>query len=536
MSRLERFSENTILESLGFGLKKRTIAVVVADNEMSLSQHNLNDVVKAVKEGIIANQFNAVTFHLSTLCDDLTCGTYANKFVLPMRDSVSNTVECYGSIDDIDGFVFVANQPTVIAGMLFGAIRSNKPCLFVSGGYMPTACVNNTKYGFNSSYEFVGASNTGQMSAEDLENMKSQLITCFGNASDSYAANSASILVESVGLALQGNSTYPAYSNQRILLARKTGERITTMVEKIITPQLFINDESLATALAVDLSFGSSSVSFLNMLALLRINKNKNPLQYIVEMSKQIPRLVDISSSSGIFMEDFAEAGGVYALLTQLRKLGHTTLKHTAYNGKQVGEVIKGCQLSEGKGISFTNTKPRGLTFLNGNIAETGAISFLNEVPVFTGKAKVFDCEESAFDAILCREIKKGDVLVIINEGPKSGPGMREIRLPIALLKGMDLDRDVAVITDGRVENISRGIVVGCVTPETCQNGNIQLIQNNDTIEINLQKGKVTVDVSSKDLNKREKSYVCKKVEASSYLNKFANSARSAMEGVTVAK
>ena len=393
---------------------------------------------------------------------------------------------------------------------------------------MPTAQVGDNKTGFNQTYSYLGMANAGTLSADAVEAFKEEVMTAFGCASDGYDANSGNIMAEALGLALEGNSTLRATANRRALLARKTGERIVKVIDNVITPKSVVTEEALTAWLAVDLALGSSSASILNLLAIAKtIGLKKFNLDFISEFGKKIPHYAFLSSRTQFFMENFAAEGGVYGLIAEMSRAGLISAKYGVYTGQPMQSLVKSSSYA-----ASVVAKRSPLRVINGNIAEGGAVSFLNEVSVFSGKAKVFDSQEAAFEAIVNREISKGDALVIKNEGPSSCPGMREVRLPLALLAGLNLDKEVAVITDGRIQNISRGIAVGNITPETGKDGGaLHLLQNNDPITIDLSKGRIAVDVPSKELSKRGRVADRKKQETEGYLERYAVAASPASEG-----
>ena len=527
MSNLERVSEEIVLQNIGHNTKKRTVAVVVAENEMSLKHRNLSTIVNAVKLGVRSTQNNAAVFTVPSICDDITAGTAASKNLVPMRNLVADIVESYGSLQSVDGFVFVANQPLTIAGMLIGALRVNKPSLFISGGYMPSAVYRGNRISFNESYLYRGKTFSGELSAFDIEALTDEVITSFACPADSYDANSGSVLVEALGLALEGNSTVAANSHKRAVLARKTGEKIIKVLDAV-TPRMIVNEESLTAALSVDLAMGSSSTSILNILALAKtVGLKKFNYETISELAKRVPHYFNLSERTQSFMDDFALAGGVYGLLMDLVKTAEISMKYATYANAPMGSLAKAVSLK-----SEPIGKRSPLRIVNGGLAEDGAVSFQNEVASFAGKAKVFDSQEEALDAIVNRSITKGDVVVIRNEGPTSCPGMREVRLPLGLLVGLGLDKDVALITDGRIQNISRGIAVGNISPESGKDGSLlHLLMSGDPIAVDFSKGKITVDVPAKDLAKRKKVADSKKVEATGCLAKYALTATSAEQG-----
>lgn len=521
---IEQFTEQLSLEALGLNLQKKTVAIVTAFNEMSVANSGLEKIVQHVKSGVASADFNAVTFNLPCLCSDLTMGAEANKYVLPMRDNVADIVETFGALNNIDGFVFVANDAATVAGMLMGCLRVNIPSLFIGGGCMRTAEIGDKKMGFYSAYEQTGLLKSGKITLADLEKIQKDLVKGSGNASDNYSANSSLIIAEALGLSLPKASTAPSYEKERTDLAYKTGVTITEMVKNVMTPRSIASAEAIKTAVCVDIALGSSSTSIVNLLAIARETGNEISYEDICEWKSGVPRLVEISTKNQCFIEDFNAAGGVYAVIKQLVANGNCDGIYKIYDGKPMLLHTDELDFKPNDVIKDVKKKRQNpLKIVYGNLAENGAVAFLNEVPAFTGAAKVFENEESALDAISSRMVKAGDVVVIRNEGPESGPGMRDIYLPISMLVGLDLDKSVAVVTDGRAANISRGVVVGNVSGETADpKGLLDIIQNGDTIEINLQKERINLKLTAKDIEKRKKYLVPHRNDVSVFLQKYA--------------
>ena len=531
---IEQFTEQLSLEALGIDLHKKTVAIVTACNEMSVANSGLVKVAEKVKEGIIACDFNAVTFNLPSLGADITLGEETNKFELPMRDSIADIVEMYATLNAIDGFVFVANDTFSVAGMLIGSLRANVPSLFIGGGIMKTAEINGKKVGFYSAYESAGLLKGGRMTLSDLEKIQKNLIQGNGNASDSYMANSSLIIAEALGLALPKTSTVPSYTEEITQLAYDTGLSITKMVKNVMTPRSIASEQALKTAVCVDLAMGSSSTSIVNLLAIAHETGNDLSYETIAEIKKDVPQIVDISTNKQCFMENLHSAGGVYAVIRKLIEHGNVDGIYKIFDGTPMRTHIEETELIPDSIVidDVNKTEPNPLTFLYGNLAENGAISFANEVPYFKGTARVFESEESALDAVSSRLIKKGDVIVIRNEGPESGPGMRHVYLPISMLVGLDLDKDVAVITDGRIPNISRGIVVGNISKETADDmGLLDVIQNGDVIEISFEKQSIAVRLSAKEIATRKKYVGHQNKEVGAFLQKYAKTVAPANLG-----
>ncbi len=530
---LEQFTEQLSLDALGIDMQKHTIAIFTAFNEMSIANSGLEKAADAVKQGVLSRNYNAVTFNIPNLSDAVTTGARANKYAMPMRDNIADIIEAYAAMNSIDGFVFVANDAITVAGMMLGAMRVNLPSLFIGGGCMKASVVGDKKMGFNAAYETAGLLKSGKITLSDLEKMQKDLIKDCGNACDSYEANSSLIIAEALGLALPKASTCPADSKEREQLAFDTGVMITTMVKNVMTPRSIASLEALKMAACVDLAMGSSSTSVINLIAVSRETSNAITYDNLIEWKSNVPRIVNISTREQVFIEDFDAAGGVYAVLKQLINYGVSDGIYKIYDGEPMRDHVENLEFPINDVIKDMHIrKASPLRIVYGNLAKDGAIGFMNRVQTFNGTAKVFDSQEEALDAISARLIKAGDAVVIRNEGPVSAPGMRDVYLPVSTLVGLDLDKDVAVITDGRVPNISRGVVVGCVSPESgTPDGLLDVIQNGDIIEINLAKERINVKLTTKEIAQRKRSVVPRDANGETMLSKYAKTATPAYLG-----
>ncbi len=530
---IEQFTEQLSLEALGLNLNKKTVAIVSAYNELSVSNSGLDKICEQVKKGILSKDFNAITFNLPNLCSDLTMGSEANKYVLPLRDNIADSVEMLASFQAIDGFVFVANDAATVAGMIIGCMRVNVPSLFIGGGTMKTALIGDKKMGFYSAYETRGLLKSGKINLTDLEKIQHDLIQGNGNASDNYPSNSSLVIAEAMGLALPRASTLPADDKSRFELAEKTGETICTMIKNLMTPRSIASAESIKTAACVDIALGSSSTSVINLIAISHETGNDIDFSYFDELSKSVPRIVNISTRQQYFMEDFDSAGGVYAVIKQLVTCGKVDGIYKIFDGTLMRDNIDNMEFEQSDVIkNMSKQKKNSFTVMYGNIAEEGAIGFFNEVESFSGPARVFENEETALDAISAKVVKPGDVVVIRNEGPVSGPGMRIVYLPLSMLVGLDLDKKVAVITDGRIPDISRGIAIGCVNKETAdKDGVLDVIKNGDIIEINMTKRRVNVKLNARDIAVRKKYVEPNIPEVGAFLKKYSKTVSPSNQG-----
>ncbi|MCH5151266.1 MAG: dihydroxy-acid dehydratase [Clostridiales bacterium] len=508
IDQLDKLPQKIMANCIEIDTDKPLIGIISAQNEVSTAHKNLDELCQRVKEGILSSGASAKLVHLASLDCTALHGTQSTKYDLPSRDLTANAVEMLCSNDFFDGLVFVASEPNIVVGMLLGAIRLNIPCAFVCEGTMTPIVYNNKEHGFAHFYEQIAKIKTGRTKYEAISEIERNLPLALGTDCERYGANSFNCLLEAVGLAVKGNGTAPASSVERKTIAYKTGELAVQLANDKCTPKRLINNNTLHNLAVLDLACGGSSTTMLNLIAIAKELGIKNfTFKTVGDLAKNTPLLLSRENGNGCIMPQYHNAGGVYAMLKQL--LDGKLIKGDApvNDGTTLADLLKDVAVSNTNVIRpITNSVAPSsrLRVIYGNVAESGAF-VQYDVPegVFTGSAKVYANEEMAIDALLHREIRAGDVLVIRGEGPKSGPGMREIYTSLALLKGFNLEDKVAVITDGRIADFYKGFVVGHITPETGEQNLFSVLQDGDQIEINVLKGKVNCDIKAKELAQR---------------------------------
>lgn len=521
IDQLDKLPQKALAQSAGIDTEKPLIGIISAQNDLSVAHSNLDVLCERVKEGVIASGANAKIQRISTVDCTALRGQSA-KYDLPSRDLTANSVELICSNDFFDGLVFVASEPNVACGMLIAAIRLNLPCAFVCGGTMSPIMQQRKERGFAYFYEQIANVKKGKVSFESIAEIESNLPLVMGTDCDRYGANSFNCVLEAAGLAVRGNGTAPSGSAERKSIAYKTGELVCNFVESKCTPRRLINQAMLTNLASFDLACGGSSTTMLNIIALAKELGVKNvSFKTIGDLAKSTPTLLCQEDANACIMTQFHKAGGVYAMLKQLAD-GKIIKCDVAMNNEQTLEsLLEDVTVANPNVIRSADNSvmpSSQLRVISGNVAESGAFVQYRGEATFTGTAKVYANEEMAIDAILHREVKAGDVVVIRGEGPKSGPGMREIYATLALLKGFGLDDKVAVVTDGRIADAYNGIAVGHVTPETGEHNLFSVIQDGDEIEISVTKGKINCDVKAKELAKR---YRDSDVPVSNYGNFF---------------
>ena len=508
IDQLDKLPQKIMANCIEIDTDKPLIGIISAQNEVSTAHKNLDELCQRVKEGILSSGASAKLVHVASLDCTALHGTQSTKYDLPSRDLTANAVEMLCSNDFFDGLVFVASEPNIVVGMLLGAIRLNIPCAFVCEGTMTPIVYNNKEHGFAHFYEQIAKIKTGRTKYEAISEIERNLPLALGTDCERYGANSFNCLLEAVGLAVKGNGTAPASSVERKTIAYKTGELAVQLANDKCTPKRLINNNTLHNLAVLDLACGGSSTTMLNLIAIAKELGIKNfTFKTVGDLAKNTPLLLSRENGNGCIMPQYHNAGGVYAMLKQL--LDGKLIKGDApvNDGATLTDLLKDVAVSNTNVIRpITNSVAPSsrLRVIYGNVAESGAF-VQYDVPegVFTGSAKVYTNEEMAIDALLHREVRAGDVLVIRGEGPKSGPGMREIYTSLALLKGFNLEDKVAVITDGRIADFYKGFVVGHVTPETGEQNLFSVLQDGDQIEINVLKGKVNCDIKAKELAQR---------------------------------
>lgn len=538
IEQLDKLPQKALVNCVEINPEKPLIGIISAQNDVSFAHKDLDAICNRVKEGIVASGATTKTEHVASIDCTALHGTQSTKYDLPSRDLTANAVEVLCSNEFFDGLVFVASEPNVVAGMLLGAIRLNIPCAFVCEGTMMPIVHQGKEHGFAHFFEQIARIKTGKTPFEAIEEIESNLPLALGTDCERYGANSFNCLLEAAGLAVKGNGTAPALSVERKTIAYKTGELAVKLAASKFTPRRLLTQTSLCNLVTLDLACGGSSTTMLNLIAVAKELGIKNlTFDTIGDMAKSTPLLLHCEDDRRCIMPQFHKAGGVYGMLKQL--LDARLIKGDVFvdDGYTLEQMLANVTVSNINVIRPADNSVMGssrLRVIRGNIAEKGAFVQYSTETSFVGSAKVYSNEEMAVDALLHREIRSGDVVVIRGEGPQSGPGMRELYSSLALLKGFDLEDKVAVVTDGRIPDFYNGIVVGHVTPESSEQSVFSVLQDGDEIEISIPKGKVNCDIKVKELAQRQRDA---DVGVSNYGNFFlknwAKTCSSAIEGCT---
>lgn len=507
IEQIDKLPQKALVNCTEINTKKPCIGIISAQNETTSAHKNLADVCERVKNGILSKGATAKVAYVASLDCTAMHGTQTTKYDLPSRDLTANAVELLCANDFFDGVVFVATEPNVVCGMLLAAIRLNMPCMFVCQGTMSPIIHNHKEHGFVHFFEQVARIKTGKTAYEQMAEIETNLPLVLGSDCERYGANSFNCLLEATGLAVRGNGTAPAQSVERNSIALKTGEAIVQLAIDKSSPRRILTQAMLCNLVTLDLACGGSSTTMLNMIALAKELGIKNlTLRTIGDMAKSTPVLLFNEDERVCIMPQFHKAGGVFAMLKQLAEARLIKEDVSLADGTPLGNALQNVSVSNTNVIRPADNCVLGsarLRVLYGNLAEDGCfVQFCGE-GTFSGEAKVYNNEEMAVDALLHREIRAGDVVVIRGEGPKSGPGMREIYTVLALLKGFELESKVAVITDGRIADFYGGIVVGHITPETNEDSTFTVLQDGDQVEISVSKGKISCDIKAKELTQR---------------------------------
>ena len=543
---IEKAPQRSLYKALGLTseeISKPLIAIISAKSEIVPGHVHLDRITDAVKAGIYAAGGTPFVVPSIGICDGIAMGHVGMKYSLPSRELIADSVESMLLGHAFDGAVLVPNCDKIVPGMIMGAVRANLPSVLVSGGPMQSGYFKGKKVSFSSVYEGIGKVKSGTMNLDDLTELESCACPGCGSCCGMYTANSLNCISEALGIALPGNGTITAVSAERERLAKRAGTAIMKLVSNDITPKMILTKEAFMNALAVDMAIGASSNTVLHLLAIADECGVNLDLDTIQKISDKTPNLCKLSPASSFDMEDLGHAGGIMAILNELNKKGVIDGKALTATNKPLSKSFAHAEILD-TNIIHTVDEPLspvgGICVLRGNFCEDGAIvkrsAVAEEALTFSGKAKVFDCEEDAVRAIMGGTIKKGDVVVIRYEGPVGGPGMREMLSPTSALSGMGLDKDVALITDGRFSGATRGLAIGHVCPEAAVGGKIALIKNGDKIDIDIPKGKLNLDVNAKELQSRAKKWKPKDSNPTGWLLRYANLVTSANHGATLKK
>ena len=520
-------------------INKPLIGVVTSQNDIIPGHVNLDKIVEGVKKGVLMSGGTPLVFPTIGVCDGIAMGHEGMKYSLATRELIADSIECMAKAHAFDALVFIPNCDKIVPGMVMAALRLNIPSIVVSGGPMLAGKFKDREVSLSTMFEAVGSVESGLMLESDLADLEEKACPTCGSCSGMFTANSMNCLCEVLGIALPGNGTIPAVYSERIRLAKYAGMAIMNLLEKDIKPRDIITEEAIKNALIVDMALGCSTNSVLHLTAISNEAKSPINLEIINEMSSKVPNLCKLAPASDTHIEDLYVAGGIRAVMSELNKKNLLNLNCITATGKTVGENIENAKVldySVIKHIEEPYSETGGIAVLKGNLALDGAVvkrsAVLKEMLKHKGTAKVFNSEEEAIEAILGKKIVEGDVVVIRYEGPKGGPGMREMLSPTSAICGMGLDKSVALITDGRFSGATKGAAIGHVSPEAAEGGNIALVEDGDVISIDILNGNLDLLVSDEELAKRRD--VLKPVEPKvkeGYLSRYAKLVSSASTG-----
>ncbi len=511
-------------------IERPIIGIVSSYNEIVPGHMNLDKIVDAVKIGVAMAGGTPVVFPAIAVCDGIAMGHTGMKYSLVTRDLIADSTEAMAMAHGFDGLVMVPNCDKNVPGLLMAAARLNLPTVFVSGGPMLAGHIDGAKTSFSSISEAVGEFNAGKITREKLEEFECKTCPTCGSCSGMYTANSMNCLTEVLGMGLKGNGTIPAVYSARIKLAKHAGMAVMKLVEKDIRPRDIMTEEAFRNALTVDMALGCSTNSMLHLPAIAHECGIEINLDIANGISEKTPNLCHLAPAGRTYMEELDEAGGVYAVMNELNKKGLICTYCLTVTGKTVGENIAGCVNRNPeviRPIDNPYSQTGGIAVLRGNLAPEGSVvkrsAVLPEMLVHEGPARVFDCEEDAQAAINAGEIRPGDVVVIRYEGPKGGPGMREMLNPTSAIMGMGLGNSVALITDGRFSGATRGACIGHITPEAASGGLIGLVRDGDRIRIDIPGNRLELLVGKEEIAQRRKDFVPKTKSLTGYLRRYAS-------------
>ena len=535
----------SLFNALGFTEEERKcpmIGIVSSYNEIVPGHMNLDKIVEAVKMGVAMAGGMPVVFPAIAVCDGIAMGHIGMKYSLVTRDLIADSTECMAIAHQFDGLVMVPNCDKNVPGLLMAAARVNIPTIFVSGGPMLAGHVKGQKRSLSSMFEAVGAVAADKMTMEELCEFEEKVCPTCGSCSGMYTANSMNCLTEALGMGLRGNGTIPAVYSERIRLAKHAGMQIVELVNKNIRPRDIMTKDAFLNALTTDMALGCSTNSMLHLPAIAHEAGVELNLEIANELSAKTPNLCHLAPAGPTYMEDLNEAGGVYAVLKELTKKNLLNLDVMTVTGKTMGENIKNAVNLNPEVIRPAEnpySQTGGIAVLKGNLAPEGSVvkrsAVVPEMMEHTGPARVFDCEEDAISAIKGGKIVAGDVVVIRYEGPKGGPGMREMLNPTSAIAGMGLGASVALITDGRFSGASRGASIGHVSPEAALGGPIAFVKEGDMIHININENLIELLVDDTELEKRKVGFVPKETDIKSgYLLRYRELVTSAANGAVL--
>ena len=541
----ERAPNRSLFYSMGYTdeeLKRPLIGIISAYSEIVPGHIHLDKLSQAVKAGVLIGGGTPILIPSIGVCDGIAMGHLGMRYSLPSRELIADSVESMVIAHGLDGVVLVPNCDKIVPGMIMGLLRMNIPGIVISGGAMLPGEQGDNRVSLSNIFEAVGAKKANLINDAELEEYAQHTCPSCGSCAGMYTANSMNCLSEALGIALPGNGTIPAVYSARTLLAKKAGMQVMELLKKDIKPLDIITPESFKNALAVDMALGCSTNSVLHLLAIANEAGIELDLKIINEVSDRTPNLCHLAPAGHNYIEDLYKAGGIPAVMKELDKGGFINTSLMTATGKTIAENIKDAVNKNNnvlRNIENPYSKTGGIAILWGNIAKDGCVvkrsAVADEMLVHKGPARVFDSEEEAIAAIYAGKINKGDVVVIRYEGPKGGPGMREMLNPTSALAGMKLDKDVALITDGRFSGASRGASIGHVSPEAASGGEIAFIKENDIISIDIPNHKINLEISDEEMEKRRKETPIKPLEEiRGWLGRYRKLVQSANTGAVL--
>jgi len=542
---IEKAPHRSLFKAMGYTdeeLNRPLIGVINSKSEIIPGHIHLDKIAEAVKAGIRIAGGTPIEFGAIGVCDGIAMGHLGMKYSLPTRELIADSCEAMGLAHSFDGLVFIPNCDKIVPGMLMAAARINVPSIVISGGPMLSINRNGRQLDLNSVFEAVGAYKAGTITEDEVKDYEDFACPGCGSCSGMFTANSMNCLTEVLGLGLPGNGTIPAVYAERIRLAKQAGMKIMELVEKDIKPSDILVPEAFENALAVDMALGCSTNSVLHLPAIAYEVGIEINLDIINEISSRVPNLCRLAPAGPHHVQDLYAAGGVQAVMKELSKKDLLHLDLITVTGKTTGENIEKAYVRDNtviRDIENPYSATGGLAILRGNIAPDGAVvkrsAVADEMLVHKGPARVFDSEDAAIAAIYGGEIKKGDVVIIRYEGPKGGPGMREMLSPTSAIAGMGLDKDVALITDGRFSGASRGASIGHVSPEAMEGGPIAAVKEGDIISIDIPNGRLNVELSEEEIAERMKQWKAPEPRITKgYLGRYAKMVTSASKGAVL--
>ena len=543
---LQQAPHRSLFNALGMTeeeMERPLVGIVCSYNEIVPGHMNLDKIANAVKMGVAMAGGTPIMFPAIAVCDGIAMGHEGMKYSLVTRDLIADSTECMAKAHQFDALVMIPNCDKNVPGLLMAAARVNVPTVFVSGGPMLAGHVGGHKTSLSSMFEAVGANAAGKMSLEELNEYECKACPTCGSCSGMYTANSMNCLTEALGMGLKGNGTIPAVYSERLKLAKHAGMAVMELYRKNIRPRDIMTKDAILNALTVDMALGCSTNSMLHLPAIAHEVGFDFDISFANEISEKTPNLCHLAPAGPTYMEDLNEAGGVYAVMNELRELGLLHEDCITVTGNTIGENIKDCENKNPQVIRPLDnpySKTGGLAVLKGNLAPDGSVvkrsAVVDEMMVHKGPARVFECEEDAIVAIKGGKIVPGDVVVIRYEGPRGGPGMREMLNPTSAIAGMGLGSSVALITDGRFSGASRGASIGHVSPEAAVGGPIALVEEGDIIKINIPEMTLELDVSDEVLAERRKNWTPREPKVTTgYLARYASMVTSGNRGAILA-